>query len=228
MGGITETITGWIGDFGVYAVFALMLVDAVFPAASEVVMVYAGALAAGAFPDQHVTLFGWTIESTAWGYVVMALAGTIGYWIGSVLGWGVGLYGGRPLLERHGRWFHLGPEKLDRAERWFERYEDSAVFVGRLLPVVRSFISIPAGVFEVPFVRYAILTLLGTLPWCFGLAAAGLALGSSWETFHDRFRFADYVFLAIIVLALAWVAWRLVRARAKRREAVRQSAGGLD
>jgi membrane protein DedA with SNARE-associated domain len=224
MGGITETITGWIGDGGVYAVFALMLVDAVFPAASEVVMVYAGALAAGAFPDQQVTLFGWTIESTAWGYVVMALAGTLGYWIGSVLGWGIGLYGGRPLLERHGRWLHLGPEKLARAERWFARYEGSAVFVGRLVPVVRSFISIPAGVFEVPFVRYAVLTLLGTLPWCFGLAAAGVALGSGWERFHDRFRIADYVIIGIVVLVVVWIAVRVWRGRARRRaEALERS-----
>jgi membrane protein DedA with SNARE-associated domain len=205
-------------------VFALMLVDAVFPAASEVVMVYAGALAAGAFPDQQVTLFGWTIESTAWGYVVMALAGTLGYWIGSVLGWGIGLYGGRPLLERHGRWLHLGPEKLARAERWFARYEGSAVFVGRLVPVVRSFISIPAGVFEVPFVRYAVLTLLGTLPWCFGLAAAGVALGSGWERFHDRFRIADYVIIGIVVLVVVWIAVRVWRGRARRRaEALERS-----
>jgi membrane protein DedA with SNARE-associated domain len=223
MGGITETITGWIGDAGVYAVFALMLVDAVFPAASEVVMVYAGALAAGAFPEHEVSLFGWTIESTAWGYVVMALAGTIGYWIGSILGWGIGVYGGRPLLQRHGRWFHLGPEKLDRAERWFERYGDWTVFLGRMLPVVRSFISIPAGVAEVPLARYSALTFLGTVPWCFGLAAVGFALGTGWEAFHDRFRYADYVFVGIIVLAILGVAVRIWRGRARRREVLERS-----
>ena len=77
-----------------------------------------------------------------------------------MMGWAIGLYGGRPYLERHGRWLHLNAEKLDRAERWFERWEDWAVFLGRLTPVIRSFVSIPAGVFEVPFVRYTLLTLL--------------------------------------------------------------------
>ncbi len=224
MGGITETVTDWIGSGGVYAVFLLMLVDAVFPAASEVVMVYAGALAAGAFPEHQVSLFGWETDSTAVGYVVMALAGTLGYWVGSILGWGIGMYGGRPLLERHGRWFHLTPEKLDRADRWFERYEDKTVFFGRMIPVVRSFISIPAGVAEMPLGRYSILTFLGTLPWCFGLAAVGVAVGSSWETFHERFRWADYVVVGLIVLAVAWVVFRIWRGRARRR----REAVGLD
>lgn len=217
MGSITETVTGWIGDAGVYAVFALMLLDAVFPAASELVLVYAGALAAGAFPEQQVSVFGWETDSTAVGYVVMALAGTIGYWIGSILGWGIGRYGGRPLLERHGRWFHLTPEKLERADRWFERYEDRTVLIGRVLPIVRSFISIPAGVAEVPLGRYSVLTFLGTLPWSFGLAAVGVAVGESWEAFDDRFRYVDYAIVGLIVLAIAWVGYRAWRSRARRR-----------
>lgn len=217
MGSITETVTGWIGDAGVYAVFALMLVDAVFPAASELVMVYAGALAAGAFPEHQVSLFGWQTDSTATGYVVIALAGTVGYWIGSILGWGIGIYGGRPLLERHGRWFHLTPEKLERADRWFERYEDKTVFIGRMLPVVRSFISIPAGVARVPLGRYSVLTLLGTIPWTFGLAAVGVAVGESWDVFHRNFRYVDYVILGLIALAILWAGYRVWRSRARRR-----------
>ena len=109
MGGITETVTSWIGDYGLYAVFVLMLVDAVLPAASEVVMVYGGALAAGAFAGQTVSLFGHEIESTAGAYVTIALAGTIGYVVVALIGWAVGFYGGHPFLERHGRFFHLGP-----------------------------------------------------------------------------------------------------------------------
>ena len=107
----------------------------------------------------------------------MALAGTLGYRLGSILGWGIGRYGGLPLLERHGRWFHVTPEKLERAERWFERYEIWTVFVARMLPVVRSFVSIPAGIAEVRLGPYTLLTFLGTLPWCFGIAGAGYALG---------------------------------------------------
>ena len=132
---ITDAVTSAIGDYGLYAVFLLMLVDAVLPAASEVVMVYGGAVAAGAFAGQDVVLFGSTIEDGLPAYVAIALAGTIGYTIGSIGGWAIGLYGGRPYLERHGRWLHLDTEKLDRAERWFERWEDWAVFLGRLTPV---------------------------------------------------------------------------------------------
>jgi membrane protein DedA with SNARE-associated domain len=223
MGGITGTITDWIGSGGVYAVFGLMLLDAVFPAASEVVMVYAGALAAGAFPEHQVTLFGWEIESQAWGYVVMALAGTIGYLIGSLIGWGIGAWGGRPLLERHGRWFHLTPEKLDRAERWFDRWESWAVFIGRILPVVRSFISIPAGIARAPLGRYTLFTLAGSAIWCFALAGVGLGVGTGWEHFHDRFRWADYVFVGVIVLGILWLVARVLRKRGKEREALERS-----
>lgn len=210
---ITEAVTGVIGDHGLYAVFVLMLVDAVLPAASELVMVYAGAIAIGAFPAQSVVLFGSEIESTAWAYVAMAGAGTIGYTLGSILGWAIGLYGGRPYLERHGRWLHVTPEKLDRAEAWFDRWGDAAVLISRVLPVIRSFISIPAGIAEMPLVRYTVLTFLGTIPWCFGLAGAGLAFGAGWERFQDAWHFADY---AIIVLVAAGIVYLLVRARQRR------------
>ncbi len=172
---MTETITSAIGDYGLYAVFGLMLVDAVFPAASELVMLYAGAVAAGAFAGQTVTLFGTAIESTFWAYVAMATAGTLGYLVGSLIGWAIGFYGGRPFLERRGRWVHLTPEGLDRAEAWFARYGDWAVLLGRVMPVVRSFISIPAGVLEMPVVRYTVLTAIGSAVWCFGIAGAGVA-----------------------------------------------------
>ena len=216
MGGITDALTGAIGNAGVYAVLGLMLVDAVFPAGSEIVMLYAGALAAGAIAGHTVTLFGAEIDSTAWAYVVMALAGGLGYWVGSLLGWGIGRYGGHALVERHGRWFHLDRAKLARAESWFDRHGERAAFVGRNLPVVRSFISIPAGVFELPFARYALYSLIGSLPWAFGWAGAGLALGEGWERFHESSKWAGYVIAALIVLALAWLVLRSVRRRRAR------------
>ena len=123
MSAITDALTSAVGDSGVYAVFGLMMLDAVFPAGSEIVMLYGGALAAGAFPGSEVQLFGWDVGTGVTAYVVIALAGTLGYLVGSLIGWLIGFYGGRPLLERHGRWFHVTPAKLDRAERWFQRYE---------------------------------------------------------------------------------------------------------
>jgi membrane protein DedA with SNARE-associated domain len=217
MHGITGAVTSAIGDYGLYAVFLLMLVDAVLPAASELVMLYAGAVAVGAFPGHEVTLFGAQIESTPWAYVAMALAGVLGYTLGSVLGWAIGLLGGRPLLERHGRWLHVTPANLARAEAWFDRYGDAAVFVSRMVPVVRSFISIPAGIAEMPLARFTVLSFLGTLPWCFGFAGAGLALGSGWERFHSGWRYADYVVVAFAAAAVVYFALHVRRRRARRR-----------
>jgi membrane protein DedA with SNARE-associated domain len=223
MHGITSSITSAIGDYGLYAVFLLMLVDAVLPAASELVMLYAGALAVGAFPGHDVTLFGSEIDSTAGSYFAMAMAGVIGYTLGSLLGWGIGRVGGRPFLERHGRWVHVTPERLERAESWFDRYGDAAVFFSRMVPVVRSFISIPAGVVRMPLGRFTILSFLGTLPWCFGLAGAGLALGTGWERFHKNWRYADYVVVGLIGAAVLWLAVRWVQRRARRRSLERSA-----
>jgi membrane protein DedA with SNARE-associated domain len=215
---LTGSVTSAIGNHGLYAVFALMAIDAVFPAASELVMLYAGALASGAFAA-HVSLFGAKVSTPFWAFVVMALGGTIGYLVGSLVGWAIGAYGGRPLLERRGGLFHLSPAKLDRAERWFDRWDVWAVFVGRITPVVRSFISIPAGIFRMKLGPYTILTLLGSAIWCFTLAGAGWAVGKSWERFHHDFRFVDYAIAVAVVAAVAWVVVRWRSARLARRAA---------
>ena len=210
---LSSSLTTLIGDHGLYAVFALMLVDSVLPAASELVMLYAGVLASGALAGQHVAVFGHRIDSHFWGYVAVAAAGVAGQTVGSIIGWAIGLYGGRPLVERHGRWLHLGPENLDRAERWFDRWGDWAVFLGRMTPVIRSFVSIPAGLARMPLGRFTLYSVLGTIPWCFGIAGAGWALGSSWETFHHDFRYVE-VLVGVGVLAL--LVWYLRRRRATK------------
>jgi membrane protein DedA with SNARE-associated domain len=217
---ITDLLTTLIGDHGLYAVFGLMLLDAVFPAASEPVMVYSGAVAAGAFAGQETVLFGYEFPEGAPAYAAMAGAGTIGYTLGSMLGWWIGARGGRPFLERHGRWLHLNEAKLDKAERWFERWEDWAVFLGRVTPVVRSFVSIPAGVFRAPFPRYTGLTLIGSALWCYALAGVGWWFGSNWEEFHHGFHYVDYAILAALALGAIWLAWKLL---ARRRAGVEPS-----
>jgi membrane protein DedA with SNARE-associated domain len=213
---VTELLTDTIGDYGLYAIFLLMLVDAVFPAASEAVMVYGGAVAAGAFAGQDVTLFGTEIESGLPAYLAVALAGTIGYTLGAMLGWWIGAAAGRPFLEEHGRWLHLSKAKLDRAEAWFDRWDDWAVFLGRITPVARSFISIPAGVFRMPFGRYSVITLIGSALWCFPLAGIGWALGANWERFHHAFHYVDYVVIALVVAGAAFLGWRYLRRRRER------------
>ena len=168
-----------------------MFVDAVLPAASEAVMVYGGALASGAFAEHDVTLFGVDLDSGFPAYLAISLAGTIGYTLGSIAGWAIGLYGGRPFVERRGRWVHMDEERLERADQWFARWGDWAVFFGRITPVVRSFVAIPAGIARMPLGRYTVLTFLGSAIWCFGLAGIGWALGANWERFHHAFHYAD-------------------------------------
>ena len=202
------SITSLIGDHGVYAVFLLMVAAAIVPAASELVMVYAGAVASGAFASAHVVLFGHRISTPAWAYVTMALAGLLGNTLGSLAGWGIGAYGGRPLLERRGRWLHATPERLDRAERWFDRFGPFAVLLGLSTPVVRSFIAIPAGIFRVPFVRFAVLALVGCIPWCFGLTGAGWALGKSYNRLHHDFKYVYIAVAAVAAVGLAYLIWR--------------------
>jgi membrane protein DedA with SNARE-associated domain len=200
---VTGQLTSWIGHHGAYAVFAIMAVDALLPVGGELTMLFAGALAAGAIAGEHPVLFGHELQTGVESYLVVAIAGTLGYLVGSLVGWAIGRWGGRTLLERHGRWLHLTPENLERAERWFERHGRAAVFLGRLTPVVRSFISIPAGTLESPLGPYTLLTLAGSAIWCFGFAGVGWALGSSYQQVHNALRYVDVLAVAAAVAAAA-------------------------
>lgn len=210
---ITGSVTSFVGNHGVYAVFLLMAIDAVFPAASELVMVYAGALASGAFASQHVVLFGHEIAPGFGAYVTVSLAGTLGYLVGAIGGWAIGLYGGRPLVEERGRLLHLGPDRFERAEGWFDRHDRWAVLLGRITPVVRSFVSIPAGVFEMPLGPYTLFTLVGSALWAFAFAGIGYAAGSSYERFHHYFDLALVAGAALIVLYLVVRGFSRLRSR---------------
>jgi membrane protein DedA with SNARE-associated domain len=215
---ITSTFESHIAAQGAYAVFVLMAIDAVFPAASELVMLYAGAVAAGVFPGtHHVSVFGAKVGYGVGAFIVMALAGTLGYLAGALVGWWVGLRGGRPLLERRGRWLHVTPERLDRAERWFERWGNVGVLVGRITPLVRSFVSIPAGVFEMPLAPYALYTLVGSAVWAFAIAGAGYGLGASYERFNHDFKYVEYAVLAGVLALAAYLVYRLIKAARVRR-----------
>jgi membrane protein DedA with SNARE-associated domain len=211
-------VTAWLAHYGVLAVFCLMVVDAVFPAASELVMLYGGALASGALAHR-VDVFGWHGTGVS-AYVAVVVAGVVGYQLGATVGWWIGIRGGRVFLERRGRWFHLTTDRLDRAERWFERWDAWAVLVGRITPVARSFVSIPAGVFESPLPRYSVLTLIGNAVWCLTLAAVGWGLGSSWKSFDHGFRFVEY---AVVAAILAFAAFWFLR---RRRAATLRSGDG--
>jgi membrane protein DedA with SNARE-associated domain len=204
-------LTSLVGDHGLYAVFLLLIAAAVVPAASELVMLYAGAVASGAITGAHVVLFGDRLSSHLAAYVAMSLAGLAGNLVGAAIGWKIGVAGGRPLLERHGRKIHVSRERLDRAERWFDRNAYLTVLLGFAAPVVRSFVAIPAGIAGVPFVRFLLLAAVGCATFCFGLAGVGWAAGASYGTVR---RYVDVVVaagLVLLLLALILLRWRSSR-----------------
>jgi len=205
---VVASFTSFIGDHTVYAVFLLMIVSAVLPAGSELVMIYAGAIASGAVADAHVVLFGHTIESHGWAYVTVALAGTIGNTIGAIGGWAIGRYGGRPLLERHGKWLHVTPKRIERAEAWFDRFGPVAVPLGFAAPVIRSFVAIPAGFLREPLARFVPQALVGCAVFCFGLAAGGWALGKSYNSLHDALTYVGIALVGILVVGAVFLWYR--------------------
>jgi membrane protein DedA with SNARE-associated domain len=209
---LTSDVTDLVSKHGVVAVFAVMAVDAVLPVGGELTMLLAGAVAAGAV-GTGTSLLGTHVPGGLDAYLVLALAGTLGYLAGAVLGWVVGRRGGQALLERHGRWLHLGPARMARAERWFDRHGAKAVLLGRLTPLVRSFISIPAGVLRAPLPLYVALTAVGSAIWCFAFAGAGWALGDQWDIVHRAFRYLD-VLAVLAVVGVAGAAF--LRHRAAR------------
>jgi membrane protein DedA with SNARE-associated domain len=191
----------------VSAVFLLMALDALLPVGGELIMLVAGAIAAGAVAG-HPQLLGDTLSSGSATYFTLAITGTLGYLAGSLAGWAIGRSVDRDTLEDWGHLFHLGPRRLHRAERWFERHGASAVLLGRLTPIVRSFISIPAGLFGEPLARYFVLSLAGSAIWCFSFAGLGWGLGSQYHSVDRYMHLIELGMLALVAAALSLVAFR--------------------
>lgn len=196
----------------------MVLESACVPIPSEVTMLFGGALVTASFlaPDQQLNLW------------LVALVGTGGNLVGSWLAYWAGYVGGRPLIDRYGRYLLIRPHEVDRAHAWFERYGELAVFGGRLLPVVRTFISLPAGVVRMRFWRFTLYTILGCLPWCLLLTWLGYLLGERWETVERVIQpFAWGIAVAIVVAGI-WIIRRrirTIRAEERERAAVEPGAG---
>ncbi|MFI5010392.1 MAG: DedA family protein [Solirubrobacterales bacterium] len=209
---VTESIVNetsrFVGEAGLPAIFVLMLLgSACIPIPSEVVMLFAGfavADPASSGAQHHLTMIG---------IILAGLAGTL---VGSWIAYAIGRGGRLELMERHGHLIHMGPAQIDRADRWFQRYGDPAVLFGRMIPLVRAFVSLPAGIAKMPLGRFTILTTIGSIPWVVGLAFAGKALGSEWKTVRKYFEYFDYALVALIVVGIVYL---LVRRRAARRAA---------
>jgi len=191
-----------VREGGLPGIFVLMaLSSACIPIPSEVVMLFAGFAVADpgqSASQHHLTLVG------------VVLVGLVGTMVGSWVAYGVGRGGRLELFERHGGKLHMGPAQLQRADRFFARYGEATVLFGRLVPLVRAFVSLPAGIARMSFGRFSLLSLIGTVPWVLALALAGHALGGDWNSVRKGFEYVDY---AIVLLAVAGVLYLLVRRR---------------
>jgi membrane protein DedA with SNARE-associated domain len=207
----------FVRDAGLPAVFVLMVAEsACVPIPSEATMLFAGFAVAnpgGSHAHHHLTLAG------------IVLAGVLGNLVGSWIAYGVGRAGRLELIERHGHWLHLQPKHIAWADRWFARYGAPAIFFSRMLPIVRTFISLPAGVAKMPLARFTLLTLAGCLPWVLGLALAGEAVGDEWKSVRKGFDYVDYAVVVLVVIAVVYVVARRRRAAGGMGDSARDATG---
>lgn len=204
---LAHFIISVISSMGYGGVALLMAIEsACIPIPSEVIMPFAGYLV----QQGQLNLF--------W----VATVGALGCNIGSAVAYWVGAWGGRPFIERYGRYLLLNMNDLDRADRFFHRFGGITVFVGRLLPIVRTFIALPAGISRMPQWRFHLYTFLGSWPWCFVLAYVGVKLGRAWET-DPRFKAAFHRFHlgveVVLLVAVIWFLWSHLRKRSRPDEA---------
>lgn len=182
---IIDTISYW-GYFGVGALMAIE--SACVPLPSEIIMPFAGFLVA----QGKFTLLGVT------------LAGALGCVVGSVVAYGVGAWGGRVFIEKYGKYILISRHDLSLADNFFNKYGSAAIFFSRLLPVIRTFISLPAGIAKMNFTKFVIYSFLGSVPWSFGLAYLGKVLGDNWDTLGVYFHKFDFVIVIIILAGVVW------------------------
>jgi membrane protein DedA with SNARE-associated domain len=188
-----------VGDLGLGGVFVLMLLEsACIPVPSEATMLFAG----------------FNVDKGEYSLVAAVAVGVAGNLIGSWIAYAVGYYGRVEWLEKHGRKVHIKPEHLAWADRWFERWGAPTVFFTRMLPIIRTFISLPAGVARMPFWRFTMLTLLGCIPWVFLLAFIGKQAGASWKDWKNSLHYVDYAVVALVVIGAVWLFLRARRRRA--------------
>ena len=196
---IVEVATDVINALGLPGVFVLMALEsACIPVPSEAIMLFAGFNVS----EGDLTLFG------------IVAAGVLGNIVGSWAAWAAGYYGRVELLEQN-RLIHINRKHLDWADRWFERYGDITVLVTRCLPIIRTFISLPAGIAKMPFWRFTVLTAIGCVPWVLMLALVGRSVGDNWEEWRDYLHYGDYLVVAGI---LGLIAYLLIRRRRNRGE----------
>jgi membrane protein DedA with SNARE-associated domain len=192
-----------VDAMGLPGVFVLMLLEsACIPVPSEATMLFAG----------------FNVSRGEYSLIAATLVGTLANLVGSWVAYAIGYYGRIDILEKHGRKLHIKPSHLAWADRWFERHGDATVFFTRMLPIVRTFISLPAGVARMPFWRFSVFTVLGCLPWVFMLTFIGQQVGARWESWKDSLHYIDYAVAAAIVLGIVYLVVKQRRAKAKAQQ----------
>ncbi len=211
---ILVLIKHFLGAVGYPGIFALMTIEGFgIPIPSELTMPFSGFLTSVA-------------GGSRFALPPVILVGAVGEVAGGVIAYALGYYGGRPALERYGRIVLLSPEELERGERWFRRYGDRIVLVVRLLPVIRSFIALPAGVVRMPIWRFVFYSAIGSLVWCAVLAFAGHALGQHWNSISKDISKYDPVIVAVVVLLIAFGIYKRVTAGRGEEDPANESAAG--
>lgn len=207
----TDLILDWISTLGYPGIVLLMALEsACVPVPSEIVMPFAGYLVFQAETDPLYT-------GTVMSLVGVSLAGALGCTLGSILAYSVGKYWGRPFILKYGRYILLRKKHLDLADKWFEKYGDVATFVARLLPVIRTFISLPAGIARMNFKKFVFYSFVGSLPWTALLAYVGYWLGPSWEDIMSWFHGLDVLVIAGVAAAIVWYAYRMRKENANNK-----------
>jgi membrane protein DedA with SNARE-associated domain len=192
-----------VGYVGVAIAIALETFIPIVP--SEVIVPMAGWKIAQSSADPSVLE---PLTQAPWNFVVALLVATLGAVLGSLAGYLIGAWGGRPLLDRYGRYVHIKPADLDRADAWFARYGDWAVFFGRLVPLVRALINYPAGVARMPIGRFLLFSALGSLPWNAALLLGGLLLGENYRRLYDTVKPYEYLIYVIVLIGFAYIVYR--------------------
>ena len=196
-----EHLYGALGYLG--ALVAMTIESAMIPLPSELILPFAGFLVSD--PSQIEPLTG-----QPWSYWIVVVVATAGNTCGSLIGYGIGAYGGRPFLERYGRYMLIRPHEIEIAEHWFARWGSPTVFFSRMLPIVRTFISFPAGVARMPLGKFVVYSTLGAVPWSMALAWAGTQLGANWEQIRTALAPFDLVIaIGVIGLLSVLLLWRL-------------------
>ena len=192
-----------LGYVGV--VIAMTIESAALPIPSELILPFAGWSVSRGLVEP--------LTNSVWSYWGAVIAGVIGNTAGSLVGYAIGAYGGRPFVERYGRYVLISTHDLDVAERWFARWGEATVFFSRMLPIVRTFISIPAGVARMPVWRFVVFSLLGAIPWVMLLVWGGVVLGDHWLDLKHSLKGLDYLVAAVILAGVGLFIWRHVKRR---------------